>query len=140
MQKVSNKLILLQIVAYELILASSLSRDPTTSSPLTPVHDSDPASNKKSQTQARKRKGQPEAEESTGSGLPAKKSKSKLSNAPTKEKATKSAKAKKVPPNSGPNAPATEPTHDDASTSGQPSAGVVMWQGKPIPVREQSSR
>jgi hypothetical protein len=45
-----------------------------------------------------------------------------------------------VPPNSGPNAPATEPTHDDASTSGQPSAGVVMWQGKPIPVREQSSR
>jgi len=33
-----------------------------------------------------------------------------------------------------------KPTHDDASTSGQPSAGVVMWQGKPIPVREQSSR
>jgi hypothetical protein len=138
------QLILLQFVAYEQILASSLSRNPTTSSPLTAVHDSDPASNPvaarnvgNTKFQGRKRKGQPEAEESTASGLPAKKLKS---NAPAKGKATKSAKAKKMPPNSEPDVPATEPTHDDASTSGQPSTDVVMWQGKPLPVREKSGR
>jgi len=61
-------------------------------------------------------------------------------NAPAKEKAMKSAKAKKMPPNLEPDAPVTEPTHDDASTSGQPSTDVVMWQGKPLPVCEKSGQ
>ena len=124
MWKVSNKLILLQFVAYKPILAPSLPQAPAAFSPLTPAHDSDPASNTiaasnagntKSQTQVRKQKGPPEAEVGIGSSHPTKKLKS---NAPKKEKAAKS--TKKMPDNSKPNAPATEPTHDDASTSVQP--------------------